>query len=276
MYSGKVAVVTGGGAGLGRELALGLAARGARVAVCDLNGDWADETAGMVRASGGEALAEAVDVGDSAAMGAFAGRVAGHFGAVHQLYNNAGIAIEGKPITRLADDEIEKVLRVNLWGAFNGTRAFLPHLKDSGDGLLCNIASLNGMLALGGAAPYCASKSAVIGLTESVRIEMLQARAPVAVALVLPGGIATDIARRLPPDWDDLTPERQAQIKAQIDENYRKYLKMPPEVAARDILKKLARGRRRITVTPKAYWLDLLVRAIPAQYPKLVAGAMRG
>lgn len=276
MYSGKVAVVTGGGAGLGRELALGLAARGARVAVCDLNGDWADETAGMVRASGGEALSEAVDVGDSAAMGAFAGRVVGHFGAVHQLYNNAGIAIEGKPITRLADDEIEKVLRVNLWGAFNGTRAFLPHLKDSGDGLLCNIASLNGMLALGGAAPYCASKSAVIGLTESVRIEMLQARAPVAVALVLPGGIATDIARRLPPDWDDLTPERQAQIKAQIDENYRKYLKMPPEVAARDILKKLARGRRRITVTPKAYWLDLLVRAIPAHYPKLVAGAMRG
>lgn len=274
-YAGKVAVVTGAAAGLGRALALDLGARGARLALCDLNAEGLAETADRLIAAGAEVMTDTFDVGDGPAMRAFAQAVQTRYGTVHQLYNNAGRTVPERPVVNTPDRDFALVFRANIWGVIHGTRAFLPPMIASGNGLLCNISSLNGVLALGQATAYSTSKFAVCGFTEAVRIEMLDAGHPVEVALVLPGGIATDIARVPPAALAAMSRTERSRAEAHMDELYSTLLTKKPEDAAREILDRLARGRRRITITPRAYWLDLLVRGAPAQYPRLVAAFQR-
>tara|TARA_R100000322_G_scaffold60379_4_gene37210 strand:+ start:1550 stop:2437 length:888 start_codon:yes stop_codon:yes gene_type:complete len=274
-YTNKVAVVTGAGSGLGRALALDLGTRGAKLAVSDINGETVAETARLLDAAGVEVLHRQLDVSDGATMRAHAAEVNARFGVIHQIYNNAGLTVGEKPLVRTKNADFLGVFRVNLWGVIHGTRTFLPYLIESGAGLVCNISSINGFLAMGQASAYSASKFAVRGFTESVQVEMLDARHPVQVSLVLPGGIATNIVRMLPPDFDQLSPERQAQVRHAIDLHYETMLRMSPEAAAKKILDRVARGRWRILITPRAFWLDLLVRAFPGQYPRLVAGFQR-
>lgn len=274
-YTDKVAVVTGAGGGLGRALALDLGARGARLAISDINAEAVAATARLLEEKGVEVLHATLDVANGAGVRAHAAAVKERFGTIHQIYNNAGLTVGEKPLVRTKESDFLAVFRVNLWGVIHGTRTFLPHLIESGDGLVCNISSINGVLAMGQSPAYSASKFAVRGFTESVQVEMLDAGHPVQVSLVLPGGIATNIVRMLPPDYDQLTPERQAQVRHAIDLHYKTMLRMSPEVAAKKILDRVARGRRRIVITPRAFWLDLLVRAFPGQYPRLVAGFQR-
>lgn len=269
-FHDKTCAVTGAGSGIGRALALGLAARGARLALSDVDADALAETRALV--PGIEVAATVLDVSDPAAMTAWAEASAARFGAVHQLYNNAGIA-GGGAFLEMRQGEFERVMQVNFQGVVNGTRAFLPRLVASGDGALVNISSLNGLMAQGGASAYCASKFAVRGFTESIRIEMLMARAPVQVVVVHPGGVATRIAEsaaaraapHLRTDDEKARAERIARVYRE------KLLRMPPEEAARAILDGVARGRSRIVVTRTAVWLDRLVRLFPEGYPPRVA-----
>jgi NAD(P)-dependent dehydrogenase (short-subunit alcohol dehydrogenase family) len=271
---GKVAVVTGAGSGIGRQLALGLARRGARLALADVNEAGLDETAEQAKQLGTQVHAAQLDVSRREAVEAYAGRVVEHYGVVHQLYNNAGIA-GGSTVLGSQWSEYERVLAVNLNGVIHGTQAFLPHLIASGDGDLINLSSLNGILAGPRLSAYCAAKFAVRGFTESLRIEMIAGRQPVRVIVVHPGGVKTNIATASLAEAEKrgvtVTPEDRERVRFYNE----KLLTMPAERAAEIILKGVEAGRPRILVGNDARVLDALVRLFPRLYPRLVARSAR-
>lgn len=272
-FAGKVAAVTGAGSGIGRALALGLAARGAKLALSDIDEAGLAGTIGLIANGGGEADAHALDVGDPPAVSAWAEAVGRRFGVVHQLYNNAGISRGSAPFLDMRPQDFAAIMRVNFEGVVNGTRAFLPRLIESGAGCLVNISSLNGLMAQPGLSAYVASKFAVRGFTETIRAEMLAAGLPVQVVVVHPGGVRTNIANASIPDDVVLTNAERDRAEQRIKTYNERLLTMPPERAAAVILDGIARGRSRIVVTAQAVWLDRLIRLMPVGYVARVVAA---
>ena len=143
---------------------------------------------------GAEVKADRLNVAEREEVLAYADDVVAHFGTVHQVYNNAGIAHNGN-VEDSDFKDIERIMDVDFWGVVNGTKAFLPHVIASGDGHIVNISSLFGLIAVPGQSAYNAAKFAVRGFTEALRQEMLVAGHPVKVTCVHPGGIKTAVAR---------------------------------------------------------------------------------
>jgi NAD(P)-dependent dehydrogenase (short-subunit alcohol dehydrogenase family) len=263
--SGKVCVVTGAGSGIGRALALALAARGARVAISDVDQTGLDGTAAAVRAAGAPVHAQVVDVSDREAMTAYAGAVTEHFGVVHQVYNNAGIAHSGS-VLESDYSEYDRVFGVNLWGVIHGTKAFLPHIIASGDGHVVNVSSLNGFMAQNDMSHYCTTKFAVRGFTETLRIEMLQAGHRVGVTVVHPGGIKTNIANAAMESARAMGQEVTAEDEERRRFYNEKLLKMDPAQAAEIIIKGVEADKPRVLVGNDARAVDVLVRLLPSRY----------
>ena len=272
--SGKVAVVTGAGSGIGRALAVELASRGARLALSDVNEEGLAGSADLVEQRGGAAHTRVLDVGDRDAVIAYADEVAADHGVVHQIYNNAGIAFSRSVLDSTYED-YERILRVNLWGVIHGTKAFLPHLIASGDGHVVNVSSLNGYMAQGQMTHYCTSKFAVRGFTEAVRMEMLQAGHPVLVSSVHPGGIKTNIADAAMASARELglpvTEDDERRHKAYTE----KLLRMDPAEAARIIVDGVEKEKARILVGQDAKFVDGVVRLLPSRYPQVAVAAER-
>jgi NAD(P)-dependent dehydrogenase (short-subunit alcohol dehydrogenase family) len=265
---GRVAVVTGAGSGIGRALAHGLAQRGARLALSDVDETGLAETAATARRLGADVDERRLDVSDAAAFAAYAEVVVARFGVVNQVYNNAGIAFSRSVLeSDLAD--YERVLGVNLWGVIHGTTAFLPHLIASGDGHVINVSSLNGFMAQQEMSHYCTSKFAVRGFTETLRAEMLQGRHPVRVTVVHPGGVKTRIATNALESARALGLEITEAEEKRRRVYEEKLLKLPAQAAAEIILKGVERDRPRVLVGTDAKAVDVLVRALPARYVPL-------
>jgi NAD(P)-dependent dehydrogenase (short-subunit alcohol dehydrogenase family) len=268
--TGKVAVVTGAGSGIGRALAFELAKRGARLALSDVNEPALAGTADRAGALGAEVHTARLDVGDRAAVVAHAEAVAGHFGVVHQVYNNAGISGGGRTVLDSEWEVYDRVLRVNLFGVIHGSKAFLPHLVASGDGHVVNISSLNGYLAQPSLSAYCTSKFGVRGFTETLRGEMLAAGHPVQVSVVHPGGVRTNIANASLQEAEELGLEVTEEQRARLRTYNEKLLRMPAEEAATIIVDGVEAGRPRILVGNDAKAVDRLVRYLPRLYPQLL------
>src|SRR5699024_1215404 len=139
-FRNKVAVITGAGSGIGRALASDLAARGARLALSDVDSERLAETTSRCTAQGAKVCSYQLDVSDRAAVNAHAAEVAGEFGTVNLVVNNAGVALVGT-VGEMSDEQLDWLLGINLSGVLHGTRAFLPHLISSGDGHLVNLSS---------------------------------------------------------------------------------------------------------------------------------------
>jgi len=202
--AGRVAVVTGGGSGIGRALVEACAGAGMDVAVADVDEGSAKEAAEAVRARGRRALHAAVDVRDPAALEALAARVDEELGGCHLLCNNAGVLLMGVTWERPPEDW-DWVLDVNLKGVANGVRAFVPRMLAAGEPAhIVNTASSNGLFALPRHGIYTASKFAVVGLSESLRMEL--AEHGIGVTALCPGGVATRILQsgRHRPDARDV------------------------------------------------------------------------
>jgi NAD(P)-dependent dehydrogenase (short-subunit alcohol dehydrogenase family) len=260
----RVAVVTGAASGIGRALALELAARGARLELGDVDASGLEDTAARCRDLGAAARTHLVDVADHDAVTAFADRVVSEHGAIRIVINNAGIALAAQATEqRLAD--IHRVLDVNLRGVINGTQAFLPALAASGDGRLVNISSVFGLVPMPFNSAYNASKFAVRGYTEAVAIELDIAGAPIAVSCVHPGGIATNIAANA----------QSAPGNEQLLSSFETLLRMPPERAARIILRGVAGRRRRILVGADAWALHVGATILGHRFQHLVANVAR-
>jgi 3-oxoacyl-[acyl-carrier protein] reductase len=183
---GKVALVTGGARGIGREIALSLADAGARVAIVDVAGDGARATADELPGSGHAGFA--CDVVDSEQVRATVAEVEEAVGPIDILVNNAGITRDNL-VLRMKDEEFDQVIAVNLKGAFNFTKATARGMMKRRDGVILNIASVVGLIGNAGQANYAASKAGLIGMTKSVAREF--ASRGVRCNAVAPGFIQT-------------------------------------------------------------------------------------
>jgi NADP-dependent 3-hydroxy acid dehydrogenase YdfG len=264
----KVVVVTGAGSGIGRALAQDLAARGARLALSDVDEAGLAETARLVEAAGvREVRTDRLDVADRAAFASYAAAVAAHFGRVNVVVNNAGVALAGD-FEHLDYDDLDWIVGVNFWGVVHGTKEFLPHLIASGDGHVVNISSLFGLVSMPGQSAYNATKYAVRGMSEALREEMLVAGHPVGVTVVHPGGIKTAIARNARvSDQED-----QAETARFFDE---KLARMTPERAAEIIVKGVLGDKARVLVGLDAHALHHLAKLTGSRYQDIVARASR-
>lgn len=191
--SQAVAVITGAGSGIGRELAVQLSRQGTRLALNDFNAESLAETCRLVESEGGAAISDAFDVADNEAMQAFAALVANHYGRADIVINNAGVSLGVMKADQIPREDFEWVVNINLWGVINGTMAFLPLLKASQEASLVNVSSSFGLLGVPLQAPYCAAKFAVRGFTESIRLELIDTG--ICVTLVYPSRVRTNILR---------------------------------------------------------------------------------
>ncbi|ARS91655.1 SDR family NAD(P)-dependent oxidoreductase [Natrarchaeobaculum aegyptiacum] len=199
---GRVALVTGGGRGIGRAIAVELAAAGATVVPVARSSDEVTAVAETIDADGGEAMAMTADVTDESAVDDLIEETVDTFGGLDVVVNNAGInpaSALGRPET-VSRDGLESVLEVNLEGAFSVTAAAADALKASDDGAVVNVASVGGVVGLPRQHPYVASKHGLVGLTKSIALDW----APdVRVNAVAPGYVSTALTEELERD-DDL------------------------------------------------------------------------
>jgi NAD(P)-dependent dehydrogenase (short-subunit alcohol dehydrogenase family) len=192
-FAGKVAVVTGAGSGIGRSSALLLARLGAKVHVADVNGESAEAVAREIEAAGGRAKAHTVDVTDPEACERLAASVHDEDGRVDVLHSNAGIG-HAAEIEKTTVDDWQRVIGVNLLGMAYVVQAFVPRLlAQGGRSSIVNTASMAGLVAAPGMAPYSASKFGVVGMSESLNAEL--AEHGIHVCAVCPGIIDTPITR---------------------------------------------------------------------------------
>ena len=207
---GRVAFVTGGGSGMGRETARLLAEAGARVTVCDRDGDAARETVEIVERAGGTARAEEVDVSDSGAVNRAVAAAADALGPIDALVNIAGI-YRIAAVEDIADEDWARMFAVHVNGTFYTCRAVLPGMIAARSGAIVNMSSLHAVRGQANAAHYAAAKGAIIGLTKSIARE----KGPLGIRAnaVAPGPIDTPLWRgAVPPDEIDAVMAKRSEI----------------------------------------------------------------
>jgi 2-keto-3-deoxy-L-fuconate dehydrogenase len=193
--TGKTALVTGGGSGIGAAIADTFARAGARVFVADLDERAADSVAARIRARGGQAEPVVLDVRDEAACAATATRVLAAVGHLDVLVNNAGIGHVGTAVTTSGAD-LDRLYQTNVRGVFNVTKAFLPGMRERKAGVIINMASVGGLVGLRDRLAYSVSKFAVVGLTKSMALD--HAKEGIRVNCICPGRVETAfVAARL-------------------------------------------------------------------------------
>ncbi len=171
-FENRVAVVTGGAGGIGSALARVLAARGAKIVLADLDASNLEVVAKHLETEGANVLAVPTDVTERESVDALADATLSHFGAVHVVCNNAGVATFG-PIATSTSKDWEFTMNVNFWGVVHGVQAFVPRLiAQKQGGHIVNTASMAGLTGMNWLGVYCASKFAVVGLTESLQREL--------------------------------------------------------------------------------------------------------
>lgn len=269
---GKVAAITGAGSGIGQALAIELSKMGCEVAISDKNEMGLKETEAKVRAVGVKCTSCLLDVADREAVYAWADKVVADHGRVNLIFNNAGVALS-ETVESMSYDNFEWLMNINFWGVVHGTKAFLPYLKQAGEGHVINVSSVFGMIGVPTQSAYNAAKFAVRGFTESLREEMAIEGANVNVSCVHPGGIKTNIVRssRIGEVGKAGTSDRSKAVKM-----FDKAARTTPTEAANVIIDGVLKDKPRILIGTDARVIDTMQRLLPTGYQKiLIWGAKR-
>ena len=252
----RIVVITGAGSGIGRELALMCARRGARLAVCDINDAAVADTAEMARNMGADVLASRVDVSEPEAMTEFAEVTFARFGHVDLVVNNAGVGLVGGFLDTSRKDW-EWLVGINLMGVVHGCDAFLPAMIESGrGGHVVNVSSAAGLLANPQLSAYSATKFAVFGLSEALRMELKPHG--IGVTAVCPGIINTGITQTSPiRGGDDIGDRRERLATTYAKRGY------TAKRVANNILRAVDRNRAVAPIAAEAHVMYVLSRAVP-------------
>lgn len=260
---GKVAVVTGAGSGIGRAIAVSLARRGSSLALVDIDPAGLAQTRNLLAGRKVAISLHQLDVADRAAVASLPQQVAQALGSPDVLVNNAGVALSGT-FEQVGEADFDWLFEINFHSLVRMTRAFLPLLRTRPEAQIGNISSLFGLIAAPGQAAYCASKFAVRGFSEALRLEL--AGGSVGVTVAHPGGVATAIARNARLSAN-IPPGQAARDIASFEH----FLKMPPEKAGEIIVEAIKKRRPRVIVGSDAKLLALVQRLAPVSYWKIVS-----
>lgn len=258
----KVFAVTGAGNGIGRELALNLLSKGARVAGVDLTCESLDQTRGRAGRHSQQFGQFVADISQRPMVEALPEQILERFGAIDGIINNAGII---QPFCRLNDlqySTVERVLNVNLYGTLFVTKAFLPHLLGRPEAHIVNVSSMGGFVPVPGQTIYCAAKAAVKLMSEGLSAELLHTN--VRVSVVFPGAVATNIRANSGADAP----------AAPVNGNGAG-LALSAADAAEIIVRGIERGADRIFVGRDAAFMDKLYRLSPSYAARVIANKMR-
>lgn len=270
-FRGTVAAITGAGSGIGRALAVNLAGQGASLALCDVDEAGLAETVRLCEATGVKVTSQRVDVADRAAVEAWAEQVISDHGRINLVVNNAGVAL-GATIESMSYEDFEWLMNINFWGVVYGTKAFLPHLKSGRNGHIVNISSVFGLMAIPTQSAYNASKFAVRGFTDALRVELEIDDCGVSATTVHPGGIRTNIAASARRDASVAPMTKDVDVAAEFE----KAARTSPQEAAEVILDAVLKNKRRITIGADGRVFDVVARMPAAFYQTvLVRGAKR-
>jgi NAD(P)-dependent dehydrogenase (short-subunit alcohol dehydrogenase family) len=266
-FAGRVAIVTGGGSGIGAALVRALAARGTAVVIADIDETAAKRVADDVAAGGGDASTVVLDVRDSAAVSEMVHNVAAERGALDFIFNNAGIAIGGL-VEELTLDHWDRVIDVNIRGVVHGVHAAYPLMLRQGHGHIINTASLAGLVPGPSLAPYAAAKHAVVGLSLSLRAE--GASRGVRVSAVCPGFVDTPLLGKVNPDL----PQTEAGAHAaELARRLGKLYQADP--LAQDVLRGVERNKALIVAPRSARVASRMTRYAPGITMRTIISGVR-
>jgi short-subunit dehydrogenase len=259
---GAAAAVTGAASGIGRALAIELAARGCDLALADRDDAGLATLASEInRAHQRKVTLHRVDVGEIKQIEAFAQAAIADHPGLNIVINNAGVALMGM-FTEIDQAQMDWLMNINFWGVVHGTRAFLPHLAGRREAHIVNLSSIFGIIAPPGQTAYAAAKFAVRGFSEALRHELALAASPVRLSVVHPGGVATNIARNSRTGSGMTDNARRVQSIERFDAVAR----TTPKDAALRIIKGIEKNQPRILIGNDARMMDLVQRFRPATY----------
>lgn len=261
--SGRVAVVTGAGSGIGRATSLRLAREGCTLALVDIHEPGVAETERLLEQLGTKTSQHIADVSDPERMAALPGEVVTRHGGVHIVVNNAGVSVL-KNFEEHSLDDFQWLIGVNFWGVVHGCKFFLPELRKADEAHIVNLSSMFGFIGVPGQSSYCASKFAVRGFSEALWAELRET--PVGVTSIHPGGVDTGIARTV-----RVTNEA---ARGELQKSFDEY-GHPPEEVADAILKGIRKNKLRVRTGTESFGVDWLKRLFPVGFHEHVAHRMR-
>lgn len=259
---GSAAAVTGAASGIGRALAIELAARGCDLAIADRDEAGLAATAAELAASGRKVTSHRVDVSEPAQIQQFADAAAAAHPGLNIVINNAGVALLGQ-FNEIDQAQFEWLMNINFWGVVHGCRAFLPHLERQKAAHIVNLSSIFGIIAPAGQTAYCASKFAVRGFSEALRHEFWLTKRPINLTVVHPGGIKTNIVRNMRTGAGITDNARRVESIERFDNEF---AKTTPAVAAQTIIQGIENNAPRVLIGGDAKFMDLLQRFRPGRY----------
>jgi short-subunit dehydrogenase len=264
-----VVAITGAGSGIGQQLALVLANKGCHLSLSDVSEAGLKNTQtlcqSIMQKFNTQLLTQILDVSQRESVYLWAEQTQKHFGAVHAVINNAGVAM-GCPVEDLSYEDFEWIMNINFWGMVYGTKAFLPLIKASGGGHITNISSVYGIAAQPSQSGYNSSKFAIRGFTESLSQELTMENCGVGVTSVHPGGIRTNIANAA-----KVSPKicRLGIDPNKATEEFNKILFKTPESAAKLIIRAMERNKQRLVIGVDGKAIDWMQRLMPSLYQRI-------
>lgn len=266
-FDGSAAAITGAASGIGRALALELAARGCDLALADLDSAGLESVAKEIAVAHPRRVTiRTVDVADPGQIQDFALAAIADFPSLNLLFNNAGVALLGQ-FDEFDQAQMAWLMDINFWGVVRGTRAFLAHLRSRPQAHIINISSIFGIIAPAGQSAYAASKFAVRGFSEALRHELAVNKSTVRLSVVHPGGVKTNIARKARTG----TELRESVSMDEVGDRFERMARTTPSAAAQRIIRGIERNEPRILIGGDARILDVLQRLKPATYWALLS-----